>query len=274
MSFVLTPLTTDELKSFFDKTAITAIEYFLKKACYIQPELLPDQKILPIQIPKEHIEQWFVQALGVRPVGAGSYPIDIVGNNWGADVKMLSCKIAIDGKLTNSDSGETSLAQKFSDDNFGENNTLDELFNSGQQNTIWDYWKTFLINKYEKAKQELKINNIYYFILLRAGSIFHLCGLSVDLNCLKETIISKSRSTGNSIWIDNFIENSFGHVKIYKAKKRLELRLKPKHWVQSNQVLTFETSVVPIKTSIRSIIIANEFETYIKDSSNKILDII
>ena len=46
------------------------------------------------EIPKEHIEQWFVQALNAQSVGAGSYPVDILmPNQYGADVKMLSCVI-------------------------------------------------------------------------------------------------------------------------------------------------------------------------------------
>ena len=57
-NLVLTPLTLNELKSFFDKDAIKVINFFLKRSIFSQPELIKGQTSLPIHIPKEHIEQW------------------------------------------------------------------------------------------------------------------------------------------------------------------------------------------------------------------------
>ena len=53
-----------------------------------------------------------MQALNVTPVGAGSFPVDVISSDgWGADVKMLSCKVK-DDKLATGESGETSLCGK------------------------------------------------------------------------------------------------------------------------------------------------------------------
>ncbi len=266
MSFVLTPLTVIQLKTFFDDEALAVITYFLKKSILSQPEKLPSQEEdLPIQIPKEHIEQWIVQALGAKPLGAGSYPVDVITTDWGADVKMLSCKIDKDGNLKNTDSGETSLAQKFGDGNFGDSNTLDDLFARREYEFIWGKWQEILIAKYKKVEDDHDITDIYYFIVLRAGSIFHLCGLKVDLSKLKDTMINDTRSTNDSIWIKKFIKDDFGHIKIYKAKKRLELRLKPKKWVDNNMVISFDTNFEQISTDIREKIINNELDDYIND---------
>ncbi len=262
----LSPLTVQELNNFFDETALKVIKYFLRKSVLSQPEKLSHQLIdLPIQIPKEHIEQWVVQALGAKPLGAGSYPVDVMTDNWAADVKMLSCKIDENGKLTNSDSGETSLAQKFGDGNFGDGNTLDNLFAEKKYDFIWEKWQEILTNKYLKVKDEKGIENIYYFIVLRAGNQFHLCGLKVNLNNLDKTTVNKVRSTNDSIWIENFIDDDFGHVKIYKAKKRFELRLKPKKWVESGYVITFETDFQAVTANIRDEIINNTIDQYIDD---------
>ena len=266
MSFVLTPLTRIELKTFFDDEALAVITYFLKKSIISQPEKLPSQvEDLPIQIPKEHIEQWIVQALGAKPLGAGSYPVDVITTDWGADVKMLSCKLDKDGNLKNADSGETSLAQKFGDGNFGDSNTLDSLFAQRKYEFIWSKWKEILIAKYKKVEYDHGITDIYYFIVLRAGSVFHLCGLKVDLSKLVDTTINDIRSTDDSIWIKEFIEDDYGHIKIYKAKKRLELRLKPKKWVDNNMVISFDTNFEQISTDIREKIINNELDDYIDD---------
>ena len=268
---VLTPLTQQELTTFFDEIAIEVIHFFLKKSIISQPEKIEGQNDLPIQIPKEHIEQWVVQALGVRPIGAGSYPIDIISDTWGADVKMLSCKVDNDGNLTNADSGETSLAQKFGDGNFGDGNTLDALFASREYAFILDRWKEIIVNKYQRVITDHNIENIYYFIVLRADSQFHLCGIKVNLEELENANVNVTRSTNDSIYVDDFIDNNYGHIKIYKAKKRLELRLKPKYWVDNNRVITFNTNFEQINANIREKIENNQLEDYINETLIPIL---
>ena len=111
---------------------------------------------------------------------------------------------------------------------------------------------------------DFDINSIYYFIILRAGSDFHLCGLKVDLTELKKTKVNKVRSTDDSIWIKNFIDDDFGHVKIYKAKKRFELRLKPKKWVDSKSVITFSTDFEQSTVNILELTKTDGLEDYIK----------
>ena len=60
---------------------------------FAQPEVHKDKESLPIQIPKEHLEQWFVQALQIEAVGAGSYPIDILKKNeWGRYIIFVLLK--------------------------------------------------------------------------------------------------------------------------------------------------------------------------------------
>ena len=263
--YVLTPMLKDELSHFFDDNALRVINFFLKKSIISQPEKLPDQEDQPIQIPKEHIEQWVVQALGVKPIGAGSYPVDVIADNWGADVKMLSCKLDKNGNLKNADTGETSLAQKFGDGNFGDGNTLDDLFAQGKRDFIWLKWQDILVQKYKKVENDHNITDIYYFIVLRAGGVFHLCGLKVDLSKLENTLVNETRSTSDSIWIKNFIEDSYGHIKIYKAKKRLELRLKPKKWVDDNMVISFDTNFEQISADIREKTINNKLDKYIDE---------
>ena len=91
---ILRPLPKEELNNFFGEHSLKVIQYFMNTSLFAQPEVYKEKDSLPIQIPKEHLEQWFVQALQVEAVGAGSYPIDILKPNiWGADVKMLSCKV-------------------------------------------------------------------------------------------------------------------------------------------------------------------------------------
>lgn len=61
--YVLQPLTKEELEKVFDKDASLILQYFIKKSIFSQPEPMTGQKKLPVQIPKEHIEQRIAQAL-------------------------------------------------------------------------------------------------------------------------------------------------------------------------------------------------------------------
>jgi len=263
--FVLTPMSKSELSNFFDDDSLKVIQFFLQKSLVSQPETLPGQKDLPIQIPKEHIEQWIVQALNARPVGSGSYPVDVLGDDWAADVKMLSCGVNKNGALKNSDSGETSLSQKFSSTVFGKYNTLDELFARKDYKLIWDKWQQILIDKYKVVNDDHGITKIYYFIVLRAGNIFHLCGLKLNIDLLSNTEIDYSNTTETTIWINNFINKEFGKVKIYKSKKRVELRLRPKAWVSSGLTLDFDSEFENININIKCAIQQGNLSDHIAD---------
>jgi hypothetical protein len=236
---VITPLKKDKLEDFFNKDAQNLLKYFLFKAIFSQPELVNNQSKIPIQVPKEHIEQWLVQCLGADPVGSGSYPVDIINLNkkYGADAKMLSWN----GKK-GSLSGETSLAQKFKD----AGNDLDEAFRNRQFDGIVTDWSQLLKDKLLTVKRDYeKLEEIYYFFVIRQNSIFHVCGMEVDINKIK--YIGVERTSSASIWIKNLIDPNFGESKIYKAKKRMELRLYPYKWIENNLVISFDNSTLNIE---------------------------
>ncbi|MCB9822980.1 hypothetical protein H6800_01760 [Candidatus Nomurabacteria bacterium] len=235
---VLTPISKDDLLKLLDPKAREVIRYFIKKSLFSQPEPLPEQISRAVQIPKEHIEQWFVQALDVKPIGAGSYPVDIYNEEegWAADIKMLNAKLNDAGELTNSQSGEASLGQKF----IGAGIDLDSLFANKQHEEIKDAWLGIFANKIALVKRERNsINDINYFFILRAGFNFYLVGCSVEETEVKNVTVKNA--TKESVFLDNFIDDRYGNAKIYKAKKRLELRLRPKNWVEDNLAVLIET---------------------------------
>jgi len=253
-SFVINPLNKKELLSFLDDKSKEIIKYFIIKSLFSQPEPRINQKQLPIQVPKEHIEQWFTQALDVKPVGAGSYPIDIYNerDHWGADIKMLNIKIDESGNVLNSDSGEASLGQNFSDAGI----ELDNLFLTKNYNKIKNNWIKLYEAKYKSLKSKYPIEKIFYFFILRPGvqingADFYFCGAFLDINNLKNVSVNKVRTTVSSVFLDNFIAEKLGNTKIYKAKKRLELRLKPKSWVDNDMAIKISTSFMPSHVDLR-----------------------
>jgi hypothetical protein len=59
-----------------------------------------------------------------------------------------------------------------------------------------------------------------------------------------------------SVVLENFIDESYGSVKVYKAKKRVELRIKPKPFLDKNNYLEFE-----IDNNFKKVIL-RDLETY------------
>ncbi len=242
--YVLSPMSLIDLQEYFDEKAIKVIQFYLRKAWYSQPELIPGQKDIPFQAPKEHIEQWAVQALGVEPSGAGSYPVDIIkAGIWGADVKGLKCKALKNGSFGAGTSGETSLAQKFKVEK-----DLDDLFNAGAYDEIILTYGSIIKLKLNQAKREKKLKNIFYFFLLNKLDDFYLCGLRVYINGLDH--IKPLRHTNKAVWADKFIAADLGEMKVYKSKKRFELRLRPRGWADRGLLLKLDLPFEPYSYSL------------------------
>ena len=236
---VLTPIPKSKLLKLLDPKAQEVIRYFIKKSLFSQPEPLPEQTQRAVQVPKEHIEQWFAQALDVVPIGAGSYPVDIYNGEegWAADIKMLNTKLDSNGNLTNCESGEASLGQNFRSAGVD----LDTMFVTGQYEKIKDAWLSIFDNKIAQAKRDYPmIKRIVYLFILRAGSDFYLVGCEVDNVAIKDVEVA-SNTTPISVFLDNFIASEYGKAKIYKSKKRLELRLRPKRWVDDGLAVLLKT---------------------------------
>ncbi len=217
---ILRPIPKSELNSFFSPYSLKVIRYFINTSIFSQPEVYKDRDSLPMQIPKEHLEQWFVQALHVEAVGAGSYPIDILKpNKWGADVKMLSCKVDKSGNLKNGDSGETSLAQKFKSTGV----SLDDLFKQKRYQKIIDGWVSIWKDKLRKVKIDKGIDKIYYFFFLRGGKKeSYICAFEVDIDAISPSNITQrdeNNQIKQSIFLNGIIDSRYGSAKYIKLKR-------------------------------------------------------
>lgn len=222
--YVLKFIKQDEFPIFLDKKAISVIEYLLKKVLFSQPELLEGQKPSNIQMTKEFLEQWIVQGMNLESIGAGNFPIDVYSpNDYGVDVKFVSAKVDENGQFKKDISNETSLAQNFAN----EGNDLDTLFSEERYDDVLTRWKALLTNKFQKAKNGLSLKRIYYFVFIRGGNSISLaiCEVNTDLLNTMEVV----RGNDKSVFIKNYIEDRYGEVKVYKSKKRMELRFFPKN---------------------------------------------
>ena len=140
----------------------------------------------------------------------------------------------------NNQTGEKSLGQKFDDDNFGEDGeNLDGLFNSKDYDKIISAWIKILKKKWGETTKDHKLKNLYLINLISYKPENKLMIVLLKINYDKLDSISKDRTTDKSVWIKNFIDPDIGDIKIYKSKKRLELRLKPKEFINNKSFIDF-----------------------------------
>jgi hypothetical protein len=177
--FVLNFLTKQEIEDkFFSEKTHEVIDYLLKKVLFSQPELLPEDKDSSIQITKEFLETWVAQGIGLTKKGAGSYPIDCYSKelNFAIDVKFTSMSLKKNGKF-DSATNESSLLQNFK---IG-GKKLDGLFEDQKRQEILDLWINLMKVKLGKVKEDLNLDDIYYFCFIRRGDFIHLAVPKLNL---------------------------------------------------------------------------------------------
>jgi hypothetical protein len=183
---------------------------------------------------------------------------------------VLNIKLSNSGQVSNSDSGEASLGQKFE----GPGIHLDAMFANGKYVEIKNSWIKLYSEKYGSLNKTYKIKKIYYFFILRPGiqiegADFYFTGAVLNLKNLNNVKVNKKRTTKKSVFLDDFIDDEYGNTKIYKAKKRLELRLHPKKWIDNNSALKITTSFISKHVNLREESVGVEYlKTRIEDLKN------
>ncbi len=250
---VLGEVKQDELNQIFDGNSKNVLNYLLQRTVLSYPEFLPSQNNTELYLEKKQCEQWIVQALGLKPLGAGSYPIDGINNKNGYDVSSLALAQSSNGEMA-SQTGEKSLGQKFDDENFGENEeTLDSLYATRSGDKIINSWKKILKKKWKQTIDDHELSNLYLvnLILYKPKKKLYIFLLKVNYEKLEE--ISKDKMTTKSVFVKNFIDSKIGNVKIYKSKKRMELRIKPKELIKNKSYLSFNINSKTSSKNLRDI---------------------
>ena len=245
----MTPLNKNELDQIFEERSQLIIRYHIAKCLFAEPDPIKNSSEVSFRVPNEHAEQWIAQAIGGQRIGAGSYPIDVLDSeiSFGCDIAVLTAKTLVSGELAGSTSGEKSIGQKFSDVTWAGGQSLDELFNQERIYEIAENSNNIFFEKFNGIKNSYPtIQNIYYFFLIihSVKNKIYLSGLNLNIDNKQEVGNPDRVNPGNdlkSVRLDNFIDDRYGEVKTYKAKKRMELRLRPKNLVDDNLCLIFDT---------------------------------
>lgn len=147
-----------------------------------------------------------------RWVGPGNNPIDVLCNNQklGIDVACVCCN----GNETN----EKSIIQNFK--NSG--NLLDIYFENNKPNNAIDLYKKDYIKKLTPY-----INHkLYYLIYISIKNKIYISLFKLNIFAIQNISCDGISKSNKSINCCKFIDNKYGSVKLYKSKKRLEIRFK------------------------------------------------
>ena len=247
MSSVLKPLSSNDiLRKYFDHETQKAFKLLIRTIIFPQliKEKFTKKNKYKIIYPLEFIEEHLAAIFDAHKIGDGSYPVDIKIKDEFLDIKVVQAKLKRgSNELANSESGESSLGQKF--ENFGRY-SLDELFKRKMYSDICTNWKDVLINKYNLVINDYGNMPISYLFVIKCNnyfliSVFNLNKDYVDNVCPnieKTEMLDKNVS----LILDNFIDDKYGSSKIYKSKKRLELRLRPKNLLEDGYALKVNTN--------------------------------
>ena len=199
----------DELNIDIDKLKTLVQNYFYPDMREFIQESSTGNLVLP-----PTFSEWMVKkSVNGNLISSGNSAMDVVvSGNKAIDVGTLC--------LSGSQTNEKSIMQNFTED--GANN-LDRLFeNEDYENIVESYrdlYKT-KINSFCEANEN--ITNLYYLIFISTNQHIYLTGYKLN----KENIdnIEFDCLIRRSVKIKNVIEPNYGNAKIYKSKKRIELR--------------------------------------------------
>ena len=170
-----------------------------------------------LYIEDEFSEWWISTVTNGKHVGKGNHCIDVITElNDGIDVMCVT----LNDKMTN----EKSLIQNFSDSGAD----LDNLFKEKNDIKAVDLFKNNYYDKIKSTKDDKKLKNLYILSFISTlndtyMACFKLYPERIN-NIISGGFVGNKKEHVN-INIHNFIDSRYGNVKLYKSKKRMELRL-------------------------------------------------
>jgi hypothetical protein len=195
---------------------IQQMENFIQS--YMQPRVLYyKEKKRPPFIEDEFSEYFTAKCSGGTEIGGGSCAMDVkTKDNEGIDAM---CVI-----LNKKESNEKSLAQNFKE--AGVN--LDTLFNDRKDTEAVSLYIDIYMNKLQNVKKEKNLNDLYILAFISTKTeVFLVCFKVIieNIKYIKSGGFVPNKKGPKKIIVENFISSQHGNVRLYKSKKRMELRL-------------------------------------------------
>ena len=206
-----------ELCSIPDTINIQEIKKHINSYMVSRVSYYRDKKRAPF-IEDEFSEYYVAKSSGGIEIGGGSCAMDVQIKDIGIDVM---CVI-----MNKNSSNEKSLIQNFSSS--GEN--LDTLFKNKKDNEAVNLYTSQYLKKLLDVKKDKLLKELYILAFISTIKDVFIACFKINIENI-ENISSggfvKNKNTCVNIIINNFIDPLYGNVKLYKSKKRMELRLLP-----------------------------------------------
>jgi len=171
-------------------------------------------------IEDEFSEYYTAEATNGIEIGGGSCGMDVkTGSSEGIDTM---CVI-----MNKSHSNEKSLIQNFSSS--GDN--LDNLFKEKKDDEALKLFVDEYYKKLENVKKDKNLTDLFIIAFISTDKDVYIVCFKINLHNIKHVksggFVNKQKDLCVNIIVSNFINSTYGNVKLYKSKKRMELRLLP-----------------------------------------------
>jgi len=164
---------------------------------------------------EDEFSEWFIEKVtSGKQIGKGHIAMDVkTGAGDGVDVFCII--------MNKSESNEKSLIQNFKETG----KDLDILF---KEQKFEEAIKMFMVNYKDKLDQVIRtkaMRDLYYLGFISTVDQVFLVNFKINIDNIQNVGVKKATKGGVSIFLKNFINPEHGNVKLYKSKKRVELRL-------------------------------------------------
>ena len=186
---------------------------------------------------EDEFSEWFIEKVtGGEQIGKGHIAMDVkTGKGDGVDVFCIIMNAV--------ESNEKSLIQNFKKTG----KDLDILF---KEQKFDDAIKMFMVNYKEKLEDVVRtkgMRGLYYLGFVSTTDEVFLVNFKINVEHIQNVGVKNVTKNGSSIFLRNFISPEHGNVKLYKAKKRVELRLR-KAVVQNANAVSIYKLAKPVSS--------------------------
>ena len=192
---------------------INLLKEYINK--YIEPrKRFYEDTGCPFNIEDDFSEWMLAKASSGTKIGNGHEATDVVtSNKEGIDAMC----VIMNSKETN----EKSLIQNFNASGFD----LDSLFKNKEDTQAIKLFVNDLNKKLQSVIIKYNLTCLYILSYITLGKCIYICCFKYNIDLLDNVVSTGFTKQGQSIFAGGFIDEKYGNVKLYKAKKRMELRL-------------------------------------------------
>jgi hypothetical protein len=208
---ILTPVLPIELDINYDLLSSYVKDYITPRKEYYNDSVSNN-----LELESGFSEWWIKKASNGKKIGDGNCPMDVVTGSGKAIDTMCLC---LNGSISN----EKSIMQNFNKSG----NYLDSYFLEKNENRAVSLYINDYIYKIKNfsLNNKISLNNLYYAIFISTNESIYLSCFKINIGFIKNIKADGFTKQCKSIKIKNFIDDKYGNVKLYKSKKRLELRI-------------------------------------------------